>query len=224
MQISEIVEVAPLREQIADIVRQMIISGELKGEQKISERQIGSMLNVSTTPVKEAFRTLQAEGLIYSIPRKGSFVSTQSKENLMQYSLIRSVMDGLAAYLAALLAKEEDILYMQDELRRSRELIMAQGDSKEISRHNYNFHVRIREATRNNFLINLTSTVASMDNSIRQVVNKTDFEELMMRQEEHEQILQMIQEGRSDEAEQLMVKHIRQATKKALYEDEKKSK
>lgn len=221
MQISEIVEVAPLREQIADIVRQMIISGELKGEQKISERQIGSMLNVSTTPVKEAFRTLQAEGLIYSIPRKGSFVSTQSKENLMQYSLIRSVMDGLAAYLAALLAKEEDILYMQDELRRSRELIMAQGDSKEISRHNYNFHVRIREATRNNFLINLTSTVASMDNSIRQVVNKTDFEELMMRQEEHEQILQMIQEGRSDEAEQLMVNHIRKATKKALYEDKK---
>ena len=139
----------------------------------------------------------------------------------MQYSLIRSVMDGLAAYLAALLAKEEDILYMQDELRRSRELIMAQGDSKEISRHNYNFHVRIREATRNNFLINLTSTVASMDNSIRQVVNKTDFEELMMRQEEHEQILQMIQEGRSDEAEQLMVNHIRKATKKALYEDKK---
>lgn len=212
----EIIEVAPLREQIADIVRQMIINGDLESEQKISERQIGAMLNVSTTPVKEAFRTLQAEGLIYSIPRKGSFVSSHSKDNLMQYSLVRSALDGVAANLAAQFAEEEDIVYMQNELSIARKLIEEHGDSAEISKHNYNYHVRIREATKNSFLVNLTTMVASMDNSIRQVVNKTDFEELMMRQGEHENILQMIIEKKSEEAEQLMIVHIRKATKKAL--------
>ncbi|MDO4305462.1 MAG: GntR family transcriptional regulator [Eubacteriales bacterium] len=212
----EIIEVAPLREQIADIVRQMIINGDLESEQKISERQIGTMLNVSTTPVKEAFRTLQAEGLIYSIPRKGSFVSAHSKDNLMQYSLVRSALDGVAANLAAQFADEGDIAYMQNELSIARQLIQEHGDSAEISKHNYNYHVRLREATKNNFLVNLTTMVASMDNSIRQVVNKTDFDELMMRQEEHENILQMIIEKKSEEAEQLMIVHIRKATKKAL--------
>ncbi len=213
----EIIEVAPLREQIADIVRRMIINGELESEQKISERQIGKMLNVSTTPVKEAFRTLQAEGLIYSLPRKGSFVSSHSKENLMQYSLIRSALDGIAAYLAAQFAEPEDIEYMQGELQKSRELIISHGDSSEISKHNYNYHVRIRTATKNNFLVHLTTMVASMDNSIRQVVNKTDFDELMMRQQEHEKILQTIIDRKSYEAEQLMIVHIRKATEKALY-------
>lgn len=70
-----IVEAAPIRDQVADILRKRIISGDLANGEKLSERQISAELNISTTPVKEAFRLLQAEGLIYTLPRKGSFVS-----------------------------------------------------------------------------------------------------------------------------------------------------
>lgn len=74
-----IVEAAPIRDQVADILRKRIISGDLANGEKLSERQISAELNISTTPVKEAFRLLQAEGLIYTLPRKGSFVSANAQ-------------------------------------------------------------------------------------------------------------------------------------------------
>ena len=66
-----IVEVAPIRDQVADILRKRIISGDLANGEKLSERQISTELNISTTPVKEAFRLLQAEGLIVHPAEKG---------------------------------------------------------------------------------------------------------------------------------------------------------
>ena len=56
----QIVASRPLREQVADIIRGMILRGELGPGEQLSERAIGQMLQVSTTPVKEALRTLQA--------------------------------------------------------------------------------------------------------------------------------------------------------------------
>ena len=79
-----IVEAAPIRDQVADILRKRIISGDLANGEKLSERQISAELNISTTPVKEAFRLLQAEGLIYTLPRKGSFVSANASEHAYQ--------------------------------------------------------------------------------------------------------------------------------------------
>lgn len=80
---SRIVEAIPIREQVADIIRKMIVNGELKADQQISEREISQMLMVSTTPVKEAFRVLESEGLLYSIPRKGSYISKLSRKNIL---------------------------------------------------------------------------------------------------------------------------------------------
>ena len=62
-----IVEAAPIRDQVADILRKRIISGDLANGEKLSERQISAELNISTTPVKEAFRLLQAYFLLHSV-------------------------------------------------------------------------------------------------------------------------------------------------------------
>lgn len=97
----QIIESKPLREQVADIVRGMILRGEIKAGEQISERTIGQMLHVSTTPVKEAFRSLQAEGLIYTRPRRGSFVSEISIDNMLEIAFMRSALEGVAAYYAA---------------------------------------------------------------------------------------------------------------------------
>ena len=76
-----IVEAVPIRDQVADILRKRIISGDLANGERLSERQISAELNISTTPVKEAFRLLQAEGLIYTLPRKGSYDSANPSEH-----------------------------------------------------------------------------------------------------------------------------------------------
>jgi DNA-binding GntR family transcriptional regulator len=96
----KIVEAIPIRDQVVEIIREMILNGELKPEQQLSERQLGRELHVSTTPIKEAFRILQSEGLLYSVPRKGSFVSEFSKRNVLQTVYIRGAMEGVAAYFA----------------------------------------------------------------------------------------------------------------------------
>lgn len=213
----EIIEAIPLRDQVADIIRRMIVNGELAGGTQISERQVSAMLNVSTTPVKEAFRSLQTEGLLYSVPRKGSFVSEHSRDNLLQYSYMRSALEGVAAYFAASSAVKEDFVYMEQELAISRELILSGGDRAEISRHNLNYHIRMRQASRNAFLENLVGMISAVDNSMRQVVNQAEAEELMERQEEHEAILRTVAEGRAEDAERLMVAHVRKGAKMTLY-------
>ena len=113
-----IVEAAPIRDQVADILRKRIISGDLANGEKLSERQISAELNISTTPVKEAFRLLQAEGLIYTLPRKGSFVSANASEHAYQVMLLRSSIDGVAAYLAA--KRINDAYDISCELERKR--------------------------------------------------------------------------------------------------------
>lgn len=111
---SRIVEAIPIREQVADIIRKMIVNGELKADQQISEREISQMLMVSTTPVKEAFRVLQSEGLLYSIPRKGSYISKLSRKNILQTVFMRGALEGVAAFFAARNATYNEIMIMEE--------------------------------------------------------------------------------------------------------------
>lgn len=216
MKQQQIVAPVPLRVQVADIIRRMIMDGELEPGQLVSERNISSMLNVSTTPVKEAFRALQAEGLLYSIPRRGSYVSERSLDNLMQYSYMRSALEGVAARFAAQSATEDDLEYMQQELAHSRQLIEEDGNREEISGHNLNYHVRMREASKNAYLVSLIGMIADIDNSMRSVVNSNELTELMQRQEEHEKILEAVRAGDGENAEAMMIEHVRNGARHTI--------
>ena len=161
-----IVEAAPIRDQVADILRKRIISGELANGERLSERQISSELNISTTPVKEAFRLLQAEGLIYTLPRRGSFVSANASEHAYQVMLLRSSIDGVAAYLAAKRNNEELFRTMEEPLLKAEELINEGAeDSEMISHYNDAFHLAIREASGNE-QITLTPAISFKLSSI----------------------------------------------------------
>ena len=212
----KIEEVALIREQIADIIRGMIIDGQLESDQKISERQISSMLNVSTTPVKEAFRTLQSEGLIYSVPRKGSYVSSNSRNSLLQISYLRSAVEGVAAYFASQSATKDEITRMHELLKKSEKLIDEDMDTLELSSNNDKFHAVLREASHNEFIITIGGNLRSIDNSIRKAINRLDNKGLTVRQKEHEEILEAIMQHDSDQAEKLMVAHVRGGLEKVL--------
>nr|WP_279238124.1 GntR family transcriptional regulator [Faecalicatena contorta] len=212
----KIEEVALIREQIADIIRGMIIDGQLESDQKISERQISSMLNVSTTPVKEAFRTLQSEGLIYSVPRKGSYVSSNSRNSLLQISYLRSAVEGVAAYFASQSATKDEITRMHELLKKSEKLIDEDMDTLELSSNNDKFHAVLREASHNEFIITIGGNLRSIDNSIRKAINRLDNKGLTVRQKEHEEILEAIMQHDSEQAEKLMVAHVRGGLEKVL--------
>lgn len=170
---SRIVEAIPIREQVADIIRKMIVNGELKADQQISEREISQMLMVSTTPVKEAFRVLQSEGLLYSIPRKGSYISKLSRKNILQTVFMRGALEGVAAFFAARNATYNEIMIMEEALNCAGELVDKAQLTSEIAvrltENNNLFHSTLRSASKNTYLVGLIDNMRSIDQSIRSV-------------------------------------------------------
>ncbi|MGI6029531.1 MAG: GntR family transcriptional regulator [Candidatus Heteroscillospira sp.] len=205
----KIVEAVPLREQVANIIRKMIITGELQAGSPISERQISQSLGVSTTPVKEAFRILESEGLMYAIARKGSFISSFPKKNMLQIVFMRSSLEGVAAYFAALNADEADIAEMEEALACSGRIVAEDVLSTEIAVHNEIFHDCLRSSSKNEYLVSLIRNMRSVDSAVRTVAATSDHEEPPRAQKEHLAILDAIKQRDSARAEQLMVAHVR---------------
>ena len=205
----KIVEAVSLREQVAGIIRRMIVTDELKANSAISERQISQTLGVSTTPVKEAFRILESEGLLYSVARKGSFVSEFSKRNMLQIVFMRSSLEGVAAYFASKNATDEEIALMEDALKMAGELIDKNELSPEIAEYNEVFHNTLRSASKNEYLISLIRNMRNVDDTIRNVAATTDEIEPPRAQIEHLEILKAVKEHSAETAERLIVSHIR---------------
>ena len=210
---SRIVEAIPIREQVADIIRKMIVNGELKADQQISEREISQMLMVSTTPVKEAFRVLQSEGLLYSIPRKGSYISKLSRKNILQTVFMRGALEGVAAFFAARNATYNEIMIMEEALNCAGELVDKVQLTSEIAvrltENNNLFHSTLRSASKNTYLVGLIDNMRSIDQSIRSVALTSTIDECIRAQKEHLAILKAVKEQNSEKAEQLINAHVR---------------
>ena len=210
---SRIVEAIPIREQVADIIRKMIVNGELKADQQISEREISQMLMVSTTPVKEAFRVLESEGLLYSIPRKGSYISKLSRKNILQTVFMRGALEGVAAFFAARNATYNEIMIMEEALNCAGEHVDKAQLTSEIAvrltENNNLFHSTLRSASKNTYLVGLIDNMRSIDQSIRSAAVTSTIDERIRAQKEHLAILKAVKEQNSEKAEQLINAHVR---------------
>ena len=92
---------ASLREKVFKVSRESILEGKYKPGDALRETTIAKELNVSRTPVREAIRQLELEGLVHSIPNKETVVTGVSQEDVQDIFMIRSSLEGMAAKLAA---------------------------------------------------------------------------------------------------------------------------
>lgn len=218
-----IIEPITIREQITGILRRKIVSGDLAPDQQLSERNISQTLQVSTTPVKEAFRTLQSEGLIYTVPRKGSFVSKFSRQNLLQYVFMRGALEGVAAFFACLNAEDEEIRLMEGALAHSGELIskgtLSPEELEDLIHSNNLFHSTLRKACKNTYLVGLIENMRSIDQTIRGASLSKTNEEPSRAHREHLSILEAVQARDAALAEERMVQHTRRVGKFVLLDD-----
>jgi GntR family transcriptional regulator, trigonelline degradation regulator len=90
---------APIRAQVLDNLRQAILDRHFVPGQRLIERELVELTGVSRTSVREALRELAAEGLVSTIPNKGTVVATLSAEEARQLYQVRSVLEGLAGKL-----------------------------------------------------------------------------------------------------------------------------
>lgn len=200
-----------LREQVANTLRQAIISGIIKPGERLSEIEVATILKVSRTPVREAFRQLESEGLINTIPRIGTFVSRISLKDIDEIYSVRSVLEGLAVYLAAKNISQEknnQLLKILHEMRLAHE----NGDSEKYINLSKKFHGTLIEISENSKLINIYRTLENQIGTFRKItlsqqtrVNKS--------LKEHEDIISTIISGRAEKAEKLIRRHIAAAHK-----------
>jgi len=147
--------------QIEEKLRKEIIEGSLRPQERIIEEEIAKRFKVSRSPVREAFRILEAKALVNIIPRKGVFVSDISLADVLAISEIRPFLEGFAVKLACRNASPKDIdrlSIMNDKMNRA----AAEEDLRLYFKLNKDFHNEIYKLTNNKYLIQTLQMMADI--------------------------------------------------------------
>lgn len=98
----------PLRDQVFDVLRDMIVSGKLGGGDRLNEADLASMLGISRGPLREAIQRLGAEGFVEFIQNRGAFVRTISADDVGHMFEVRELIEVAAARMAASRVSDDD--------------------------------------------------------------------------------------------------------------------
>lgn len=105
-----------LRGRVFTEIREAILSGKYEEGEELREVNIGKDLGVSRTPVREALRQLELEGLVRVIPNKGAYVTGITSKDIQDIFVIRSYLEGLAAAWACEHISEEQLAELEENV------------------------------------------------------------------------------------------------------------
>lgn len=148
----------PLRDVVFHTLREAILKGELKPGERLMELQLAAKLGVSRTPIREAIRMLELEGLAVTMPRKGAQVARMTEKDMEDVLQIRRALDELAVGLACENMTEEKLVQLHQALVRFEESTRT-GDVKQIAQTDIEFHEVIYQAADNPKLVNLLNNL-----------------------------------------------------------------
>ncbi len=144
----------PLRDVVFHTLRQAILRGELKPGERLLEIQLANKLGVSRTPIREAIRKLELEGLVLMIPRRGAVVAEITEKSLRDVLEVRGALEELAVELACDRITEEQIEELK-EAADAFEDVLKNEDVTALAEADVRFHDIIYFATENQRLIQL---------------------------------------------------------------------
>lgn len=148
----------PLRDVVFNTLREAILKGELKPGERLMELQLAAKLGVSRTPIREAIRMLEQEGLAVTIPRKGAEVAKMTEKDMEDVLQIRDALDELAASIACELISKEELEKLRRTMHEFEEYAKT-GDVKKIAEADVKFHDIIYHATENPKLVNMLNNL-----------------------------------------------------------------
>ncbi|MCC2252842.1 GntR family transcriptional regulator [Ruminococcus sp. CLA-AA-H200] len=199
-------EYLPLRDVVFNTLRRAILRGELKPGERLMEIQLANKLGVSRTPIREAIRKLELEGLVLMIPRKGAEVAEITEKNLRDVLEVRCALEELAVQLACDRIDKAGILELHAAADRFKGRLDS-DDITQIAEADEAFHDVIFKATGNDRLIQLL-------NNLREQMYRYRIEYLKKREchpqllKEHATIIKSIEEHDKDSATQITSQHI----------------
>jgi len=198
-----------IQTRVIDAVRERIISGELEPGVSLSEIALADAFGVSRTPVREALKQLQTEGLVEIRPRVGTFVTAPSRREINELFEMKALLEGAAARLLANRGKVPELERLRENVRATDEAVRA-GDEEAHADLVQEFHDLIIEGADN----------AKLHGHYRILMNQLAYQRLVRTSlsqpgrpaksgSEHHHVVELIEAKDADAAERVMRDHVR---------------
>ena len=149
----------PLRDVVFKTLRQAILTGELKPGERLMEIHLANKLGVSRTPIREAIRKLELEGLVTMVPRRGAQVAQITEKSMSDVLEVRRALDELAVELACLRITQEEKEQLKEACLNFEKIVIT-NDVHEIAKADVAFHDIIFAATGNGRLSQMVNNLA----------------------------------------------------------------
>ena len=195
-----------LRGRVFHTLREDILSGRFQVDEELKETAIAEELGVSRTPVREAFRQLELEGLIRIVPNKGAYVSGISESDVSDIFEIRSLLEGLCARWGTKKISKEKLDEMEEVIMLS-EFHLEKGHYEQLTELDNRFHMLLYESCESKILIHLLKDFHHYVQKQRQK-NLSNIERSKEAVQEHKKIMLAMKAGDWNLAEKLADEHI----------------
>lgn len=197
----------PLREKIFRKLRRDILDGKYKAGEGLTEMKLAEEMGVSRTPIREAIRQLELEGLVSSIPNKGVFVEGITRQDVEDIYAIREFMEGLAARWAVERMNDKALRELEKNCDLM-EFFTEKGDLDHVGELNSRFHDIIFESTKSKPLMQILSDFQYYIENVRLASLKAPGRAAQSLKE-HKAIVKAFKERNTEEGERALVEHIR---------------
>lgn len=185
-------------------LRKQIITGVYKPGERLTEGQLATNYGVSRVPVREAIRTLKAEGFLRVVPYWGTVVAQLSSREISDLLDVRSSLELLGVEQAAKYRTEEDLLGLKELIKQGNDAL-GKKDMNALPELNTRFHLLITKASGNVALLEVMGTLSA---KIEWAYSKSVSVRAGASWTEHKAILAAIARGDSQAAREVLERHI----------------
>ena len=201
-----------LGKTVAEQLRRLILTGQHKPGERLVEDKLSAELGVSRVPIREALRTLAAEGLVDLPPRRGASVAQLSPAIAHDLVEVRATLEGLNARLAARHHEPAIVTELHQVLTEGNAAAQS-GNVDDLVRFNGAFHDKLAQAGRNSILWDIMRTLRERTSLVFAAnTNRRSREDW----EEHSRILAAVIDGDEELAALLATRHVHQAAEAAF--------
>ncbi len=191
-----------LREQVAEVIRQRIVSGDMPPNTRLIERTLAEELGVSRVPVRDALNLLKGEGFVTEVPRRGVVVTQMSRHDVEELFDVREALEVLSVRLATARATPEELVSLEAVLDDAQAAISTE-DKVGVGWCNQTFHDAITTIAHNSLL---ASILEPLQGRLHWLLRQND--DPMVLHMEHVELYDAIASGDVEEATRVSLKHI----------------
>ncbi len=195
-----------LSDRVYFYIKDLILSGDLQGGERIPEEKVASRFGLSRTPIREALRRLEEYGLVRIKPRSYAEVVSLSPEEAPDVAQVRAAIERLAVGLLAERGTDEDfeeLLRISDACQEA----LSKGDIAVTFEHDSSFHLEIAKRSGNRHLYELFEKLDAKVQLLRLVLH-LPYQQLKRFVGQHRKLIQAAREGNADLARSTIEEHI----------------